>query len=53
MEDKRPKLTDPKEYALIRSIHFPKDNFNKEKIDPIEKLERMESKERNINKNSR
>ena len=53
MEDKRPKLTDPKEYALIKSIYFEKDNFNKEKLDPIEELERMESKQRNQNNNSR
>jgi len=53
MKDKRPKLTDTKEYALIKSIYFEKDYINKEKIDPIERLDRMESKQRNQNKNSR
>jgi len=53
MKDKRPKLTDPKEYALIKSIYFEKDYINKKKIDPIERLDRMESKQRNNNKSSR
>ncbi|MFA5197685.1 MAG: hypothetical protein WC437_04690 [Patescibacteria group bacterium] len=53
MENKRPTLTDPKEYALVRSIHFPMDNLNNDKVDEIERLERMESKQRNQNNNSR
>lgn len=44
MENNRPKLTDPAEFALIKSIYF-KDNrpFNQE-LEPDERLERMESK---------
>lgn len=46
MENKRPKLTDKEEFALIKSMYFEKDN-RKEEIDPIERLERMNSKQRN------
>jgi len=53
METKRPTLYDPEEFALIKSIYLEKDNFNKEETDPIEILERMESKHRNLNNNSR
>ena len=53
MENKRAKLTDPKEFAIVREIYFEKDYRDKENIDPLEKLERMESKQRNINNNSR
>lgn len=52
METKRPRLDDPEEYKIIKQIYF-KDNFNSEDIDPIEQLERMESRQRNINNNSR
>jgi len=53
MDNKRPKLTDPKEWETIKSIYFEKDYRNKEKTDPLEKLERMEAKQRIINNNSR
>ena len=53
MEDKRPTLYDPKEFAIIKDIYFEKDHINKEDVDPIEKLERMEARSRNNNKNSR
>lgn len=52
METQRPKLTDPKEFALIKSIYFEKDLPFNEQLDPIEKWERMQSKQRN-NKSSR
>jgi len=49
----RPTLSDPQEFALIRSMYFEKDNFSREEIDPLERLDRMESRSRNINNNSR
>lgn len=49
---KRPTLNDPEEYALIKSIYF-QDKPSWEDTDPIERLERMESKQRNQNKSSR
>ena len=49
----RPRLDDPTEYALIKSIHFKNDNPFVKDIDPIEELERMESKERFNSKSSR
>ncbi len=53
MENKRPTLNDPAEYALIKSIHFKNDRPIHEDLDPIERKERMESKQRNKNKSSR
>lgn len=52
MENKRPTYKDPIEFALIRSIYF-KDRTSSEDLDPIEKLERMEAKQRNQSKSSR
>ncbi len=51
--ENRPTLSDPAEFALIKQIYF-KDNrpFN-EDLDPIERLERMESKQRFNSKSSR
>jgi hypothetical protein len=53
MENKRPTLNDPTEFALIKSVYFKNDRLLNESIDPIEELERMESKLRNQNKSSR
>ena len=52
METKPPKLTDPQEFAIIKSVYFEKD-FVKEKLDPIESLERFYSKQRNHKNQSR
>jgi hypothetical protein len=49
---KRPTLSDPAEFALIRSIYCIKDSF-KEKLDPIEDLERSESRHKNLKNNAR
>jgi len=46
-------LYDPEEYTLIKSIYFDKDLPPNEKIDEIERLERLEAKQRNKNKSSR
>jgi hypothetical protein len=51
--EKRPTLNDPKEWALIRSMYFNDRSIDSETTDPIERLERQESKQRNLNKNSR
>jgi len=48
----RPTLADPKEYAVIKSIYF-KDNRSSKDLDPVEELERLESRQRNKNKSSR
>jgi len=53
MENKRPTLKDPKEFALIKKMYFNNDISLNEAIDNLEKLERMESKQRNNNKSSR
>lgn len=50
---KRPTLNDPAEFAIIRSIYFKDSNPFKEDIDPIEKLERIESKHKNNSKSPR
>lgn len=43
-----PKLTDPGEFEIVRSMYF-KGLPNYEEIDPLERLDRMHSK-RKINK---
>jgi hypothetical protein len=48
----RPTLYDPQEWAIIKSIYFHNDNLTMEQ-DPIERLERQESKQRILNNNSR
>jgi len=53
MQDKRPTLNDPKEFALMRSIYFDKDLRQTEKLDELERLDRMYAKERNNNKSPR
>jgi len=50
---RRPRLDDPEEYRIIKSIHFKETRKEWENLDPIERLERMQSKERNNNKSSR
>lgn len=49
----RPKYTDPKEWEIIRSMYFDTDSYQKEPEDTIEELERMESRQKNINNNTR
>lgn len=53
MNEERPKLIDPKEYAIIKSVYFKDNSPEWEELDPVERLERMESKHRNQNKSSR
>ena len=53
MENKRPTLNDPAEFALIKSIYFKESNPFNEDLDPVERLDRMESKQRNKSKSSR
>jgi len=52
-QNRRPSLSDPAEWEIVRSMYFAKDNFNNKDSDPIENLERQESKHRNLNKSSR
>jgi hypothetical protein len=49
----RPKLTDPAEYAIIKSVYFKDSRPEWEDLDPIERLDRMESRQRFNNKSSR
>ena len=51
MKNKRPTLSDPEEYAIIKQIYFPKDN--REEADDQERYERQEARQRNFNNNSR
>lgn len=46
------RLDDPVEYSLIKKIYFNDNIPINSEIDPIERLERLEAKQRN-NKNSR
>ena len=51
--DKRPTIKDPAEWAIIREMYFDTSSPTKEDADPIEKWERIQSKHRNLNTNSR
>lgn len=42
-----PRLDDPSEYAIVKKMYFNNDDYANESIDPIERLERMDSKLRN------
>ncbi len=54
METKRPRLDNPVEFAIIKQIYFKDDNpFFDDNLDPIEKLDRLDSKLRQGNKSSR
>mgnify|MGYP001583717084 FL=1 len=53
MENKRPTLNDPEEFALIKSIYFKENKPAWKDLDPIERNERMESRIRNKNKSVR
>jgi hypothetical protein len=53
MENKRPTMKDPAEFALIKQIYFKDNRPAWEDLDPVERLDRMESKQRNQNKSSR
>ena len=49
----RPKLSDPAEFALIKSIYFKENRPEWEDLDPTERLERMEARQRFNQKSSR
>lgn len=49
MENKKRKLSDLEEFAIIREVYFEKD-FKNENIDQTERLERLASKIKNTNK---
>jgi len=49
----RPRLDDPAEYKIIKRIYFKNDIQIDDEVDQIERLQRMESKQRNTNKTSR
>lgn len=53
MSDKRPKLTDPEEFDIIRSIYLKDRRSINSDLDPVERLERMESKQRQKQNESR
>ena len=40
----RPKLTDPKEWAIVRAMYFDTTGFTRNDIDPLEAFDRMSRK---------
>lgn len=42
MENKRPTLADPAEFALIKKIYFMPDPTFDNEVDPLERLDRQE-----------
>ena len=54
MEQKRPTLNDPAEYALIKQIYFKDDvRFIENQLPPDEISDRIDAKLRSSNKSSR
>ncbi len=53
MDIKRPTISDPAEWAIVREMYFDTSFPINDDIDSIERLERMESKQRKLNNNSR
>lgn len=53
MENKRPRLDDPNEYKIIKEMYFKDDRPLGEDLDSIEKLSRMEAKQRSNAKSNR
>ena len=51
--NKHPTLNDKEEFDIIRSIYFKDHNPINNDLDPVERLERMESKQRFSQKSSR
>lgn len=49
----RPRLDDPKEWSIIREMYFDTSGAVNDDTDPIERLERMQSKQRNLNNSPR
>ena len=50
----RPKLTDPQEWDIVRGMYFDSNNpLSSENKDPLEELERLESRLKNNNISSR
>ena len=52
METKRPRLDDPKEFAIIREMYFDDHNLFNSDLDDKERLEREETKYRYKQQNS-
>jgi hypothetical protein len=53
MDDERPTLNDPAEYAFIKRMYFDDDNLINEELDQAEALERLEALSRNTENYSR
>ncbi|MCK9370996.1 hypothetical protein M0R04_13885 [Candidatus Dojkabacteria bacterium] len=53
MENKRPTYKDPAEFALIKQIYFKDNRPTWEDLDPQERLDRMEAKQRYNAKSNR
>ena len=51
--DKRPTLNDPAEWEIVRSMYFKDNRPIHHDVEPDERLERNESKQRNKKKSSR
>lgn len=53
MENKRPRLDDPQEFAIIKQMYFKNNRPINDDLDPLERLERQEAKQRNKQNESR
>lgn len=53
MENKRPRLDDPQEFAIIKQMYFKNNRPINDDLDPLERLERQEAKMRHKQNESR
>ena len=42
----KPKLYDPEEWKIISRMYFSPPTFNRDSIDPLEQLDRLEKKQK-------
>lgn len=52
-KNRRPKLSDPAEFAIVKSMYFKDNRLFGEDLDPIERLDRQEARQRFNKKSSR
>jgi len=52
-ENRRPKLSDPAEFAIVKSMYFKDNRPVWEDLDPVERNDRIESRQRFNKKSSR
>lgn len=53
VDSRRPKLSDPAEFAIVKSMYFKDNRPIGEDLDPVERLDRQEAHQRFSKKSAR